>query len=134
MARARRYVFTINNPTEEDEPTFLEPHVKYLVYVMQKGEQGTPHYQGYVEFKSAKTHSAAAKLLPRAYVAAAKGTAQQASDYCTESDTNIGEPVIIGQPPSSRTPGKRTDLETAADDLLDHRSMKRLAEDMPHMF
>lgn len=133
MVRARRFCFTINNPTAEDEPTFLEPHVKYLVYVMQRGESGTPHYQGYVEFKSQKTLSAVSNLLPRAHLEVAKGTPAQASDYCTESDTNIGDPVIVGTPPASREQGKRTDLETASRELMDHRSMKRFAEEYPHM-
>lgn len=131
MVRARRFCFTINNPTAEDEPTFLEQHVKYLVYVMQRGESGTPHYQGYVEFKSQKTLSAVSKLIPRAHLEVAKGTPRQASDYCTESDTNIGEPVIIGELPPGQ--GARTDLETASRELMDHRSMKRLAEEQPHL-
>ena len=43
----------INNPTPGDdlEIELLKEHVKYFIYGRERGELGTPHYQGYVQFR-----------------------------------------------------------------------------------
>lgn len=46
---AKDWCFTVNNPDDTPEE-FLElfavPGVKYLVFQKEKGDSGTPHYQG----------------------------------------------------------------------------------------
>ena len=48
------WVFTINNPTEDDNPQRWDG-VRYLVYQKEKGKEGTQHYQGYVVFEKKKS-------------------------------------------------------------------------------
>lgn len=84
--RSRSYVFTINNPTEEDlcrvEGLVESGTASYLVYGRECGESGTPHLQGCVAWSAAKSLSAAKRFLPRAYLASRKGSWADAIAYC----------------------------------------------------
>jgi len=50
--RQRRWLFTINNPTEEETPEYISTQLAvnkgfhYLVFQLEQGEEGTHHYQG----------------------------------------------------------------------------------------
>ncbi len=52
---AKNWAFTINNYVEADieklEFIFTQGHCNYLVFGLEVGEEGTPHIQGYVQFK-----------------------------------------------------------------------------------
>ncbi len=50
--QARRWCFTINNPPEGDNPLDLNgiEHIRYGIYQRERGENGTEHLQGYIEF------------------------------------------------------------------------------------
>ena len=54
------WVFTLNNPQPEENPSFWPS--RYVVYQLERGEEGTPHYQGYIVFYSNKTLSAVKKM------------------------------------------------------------------------
>lgn len=81
--RARAWCFTINNPTA-DEITMLESiEAAYIVYGMEVGEEGTPHVQGFIFWRNAKTLTAARRALGgRAHCEKKRGTFKEASDYC----------------------------------------------------
>lgn len=100
------WVFTLNNPQPEENPSFWPS--RYVVYQLERGEEGTPHYQGYIVFYSNKTLSAVKKINPRAHWDLRRGTHDEARAYCTKEDTRIEPPVEKGVPPITR--GKRTDL------------------------
>lgn len=89
---AKNWCFTINNPTEEDklEVLSLQDKVLYYVYGEEVGDNGTPHYQGYACFKNKQRLTAVKKLLTRAHLEIARGTPQEASDYC-KKDGNYRE-------------------------------------------
>lgn len=86
MSKSRNFVFTINNPGPGDdlEIELLKDVVKYFVYGRERGELGTPHYQGYVQFPHPVRSSRLSGLLSRAHVEVAKGNAKQNFDYCTK--------------------------------------------------
>lgn len=104
-SKAKRWCFTLNNPTQGEEDLVAQslssPHVKYGVYGRETGESGTPHLQGYVIFVSEKRLSQAKALLAsnRVHLEVAKGTPQQASDYCKKD----GDWKEFGKLPTKKT-------------------------------
>lgn len=79
---SRRFCYTLNNFTEKDLDHMKAVKCRYHVIGQEKGESGTPHLQGYIEFSQAKTVSAARKICPTAHWEISMGNSQQASDYC----------------------------------------------------
>ncbi|AXH75500.1 MAG: putative viral replication protein [Persevirus pectis] len=85
-----RWVFTINNPTDEDVRRCEQlggnlegSGVNYLIYGREVGESGTPHLQGFVIFSSRKRLAGVRGIIsPRGHFEISRGTPQQASDYC----------------------------------------------------
>ncbi len=123
----RAWIGTINNPAADSllsglkENGTLPEGVSYIAFQLEKGKEGTPHYQVYIEF----TRSRALAYL-RHHISASghweprNGTAVQASLYCTKDDTRIEGPWIIGT--ISKGAGSRTDIVDFKDAI---RSGKR---------
>lgn len=66
-------MFTLNNPT--DPVPFDVIKMGYLVYQKEVGENGTPHFQGYCEFKTKKRLAAVKELLgQRCHIDPRRGT------------------------------------------------------------
>lgn len=86
--KTNNYCFTVNNYTEDDELLIygLIEHAKYVVVGRETAPStGTPHYQGFVCFNSAREFSGVQRLLPEgAHIErkAPGSTFKQASDYC----------------------------------------------------
>lgn len=79
---SRSYCFVLNNFSPEDCDVLTGCVSTYYVIGQEVGESGTPHLQGYIVFKDAKTMSALKKLLPKAHWETTKGSPKRASDYC----------------------------------------------------
>lgn len=103
--RSRRWVFTLNNYTVEEEGKVQEPNdrVKYIIYGREVGESGTKHLQGFVQFKQPASFNQVKEYIPRAHWEKARGTTDQAITYC-QKDGDIWE---FGDKPAQ---GKRNDL------------------------
>ncbi len=109
----RAWVFTLNNPVEGlDFGDY--PAVRYAIYQLEAGVQGTPHFQGYIEFSAPQRHSAVRKMLHGAHIEPRKGSRDQARDYCRKSPS-LAEPVEFGRWISGR--GCRTDLLSIKEDI-----------------
>jgi len=105
---ARRWCFTINNPSAAERAAFLETadNFEYLVYGNELGDSGTPHLQGYCILKT-KLRLRNVKLLrgfERAHLEVSRGTPAEAANYC-KKDGDFNE---YGTLPASQ--GKRTDF------------------------
>jgi len=127
MARSRRWVFTINNYTDEDLATCegLVEDVRTLRLIVGKevGKSGTPHIQGYVRFASAvTTKSCCTRLGGRAAVFTARGDEESNEAYCSK------ESIWINHGENAR-PGKRSDLAGIRDQLMEHGSVRRVIEE-----
>jgi len=103
----RSYCFTLNNYTADEEANLRTLDPLYLIYGKEIGDSGTPHLQGCVYFKNAKTLSATKKYFGtnRIHLEITQGIPQQASDYCRKENGEIYE---YGQCPAQ---GKRNDLD-----------------------
>lgn len=108
------WCFTINNPDIDRLP--LWDDLAYRVYQLEKGENGTVHFQGFIIFKKRMYRVSVSKLkgLERAHLERMKGNAVQARQYCMKEDTRQDGPWEDGCPWSDLEPtlgaGKRTDL------------------------
>lgn len=86
----RKYVFTLNNYTDEDKTMikeYLDKTATKFVFGEEVGEKGTPHLQGYMEFKTAKKWSTicnGCKSFKRAWSNKAKGKLEENYDYTTK--------------------------------------------------
>lgn len=113
MAQSNRWVFTLNNPTQE-ERTLLEQNLgdgeicKYGIFGEETGQSGTFHLQGFVIFVSRRRlRSAREAISTRAHLEVARGTSEQAREYCKKD----GDFYEFGEFPESQQ-GRRNDLES----------------------
>lgn len=94
MAKSRNWCFTINNPN--DDPLIIPIHATLLIATRETGEWGTPHWQGYVEFKHAVPLSTLRNWDNRGHYEIRKGTQLQAIKYCVKDFFNEdGEPAMF---------------------------------------
>lgn len=132
--QAKRWCFTINNPTDADKfwGDDGHPELEYLVLQEERGAEGTLHWQGFLILKKPQRLSwLKNKINERAHWEVAKGTPQQARDYCRKDDTYTGGlRVEIGQLPVRAEPGKASERLKAAAEELDciKEGYKRPAE------
>ena len=130
----QNWIFTINfkdnedsgSPYTIDEVLALQidpssfPDCCYAVWQLERGHgepvegvEGTLHYQGYLRFSKLKRITAVSKMMPRASLRKAKGSAAQNTCYCTKEDTRVAGdesgPWIHGSFKAS-TQGTRSDL------------------------
>lgn len=112
LARAKRWVFTLNNYTVEEEASLqlLGNHERciYLVFGREVGESGTPHLQGFLIWREPIRFSTLKSLIGnRSYLAVSTASLpSQAADYCKKGG-NFSE---FGELPAERR-GKRSDLD-----------------------
>lgn len=101
MGEAKRWCFTINNPTQEDiqllvgteadGPQAKLQECQYLIFQEERGENGTLHWQGFLILKKKKRLTWLKRNInPRAHWEIARGTNEQARDYCRKDDTYTG--------------------------------------------
>lgn len=126
MSKSKRWCFTLNNYTAQDESLFLEIPAQYVVYGRESSTTLTPHLQGFITFKTDKRLSGVKKICSRAHWEIAKGTSKQASDYCKKS----GDFEERGEVPSQ---GCRTDLNRAIETLKSH-GLKACALEYPEVY
>jgi len=86
--RIRNWFFTINNYTEDDIKSITAWDCKYT-FQEEVGENGTPHLQGVVMFKDAKTLGAMKRYNARAHWEIVRSS-KHAVDYCKKRDTSVG--------------------------------------------
>jgi len=118
--RCKHMCFTWNN-TGETAPQWNEAKMSYLVYQLERGENGTLHWQGYVEFKRSTRFTTAKNLLggQGIHFEQRRGTAQEASDYCQKDDTRVqgSIPVRWGLISPVPAPGRRNDLKEFTEEV-----------------
>lgn len=144
--RAKHWCFTINNPELDmlDDVTGWT----YMVVGYEVGEQGTPHFQGYVSFEQQLYRTQVSRMMSNAHLEIARGTPEENRAYCTK-DGDFFESGTPSKSPSA-SGGKATkekykrvyqlaktrsldDIEEYAPDLLikHYGTIKRIGMDNP---
>lgn len=127
---SRGWVFTINNYTKEDiemvKSLLPSTDPVYLVAGFETcPTTGTPHIQGAVRWKDAKTMSAVKRLLPRAHLGVKKGSDLSNDIYCTKEDNIL---IRMGKIPKQ---GKRKDLDTVKEMVKTGKSLEEITDFAP---
>nr|WAE42673.1 MAG: replication associated protein [Cressdnaviricota sp.] len=101
-SKSRNYCFTLNNWTEDEYRTIRNytDDAKYVIIGKERGAEGTPHLQGYVAWKNARSFTAVKTGLgARVHIECAKGSGQSNKTYCSKEGDfyEKGEcPALIG--------------------------------------
>jgi len=98
------YCYTLNNWTEQEYEELKLIDCKYQIIGKEIGEQGTPHLQGYIHFKNARSFNAVRKMMKRWHIEPCLGNPNQNMRYCMKENNYIE----LGQRPNQ---GKRSDIE-----------------------
>lgn len=132
--RSRDWCYTVNWYSPDDKAAL--PMIKsiYHIYGFEVAPTtGTPHIQGYIRFKDAKSRTAVSKIpgLTRAWLAKTRGTPQQAADYCKKDD----DFVESGELPMSQTDKGNCNKERYAHAwiLAKKRDIQTIADEYPHI-
>lgn len=142
---SKRWCFTINNPTQDETPEYVKSQLesgkgyKYLVFQLEAGSEGTPHYQGFVIFDGNRRFSAIRGYLPRAHWEKANGSSSQNRHYCTKPVLDCSCSHCISAPPASGGPweygscpsgsGDRGDLKRVRDLIRAGKRKRDLIDD-----
>lgn len=118
MRRARNFCVTYNN-YENNTIELLKSVecIKYAVFGEEIASTGTPHLQGYVQLKQAKTISAFQKILKRnglkCSIQVANGSWQQNYDYCSGNVKKKDKPnEVVHEWGVVKKQGERNDLNS----------------------
>lgn len=142
--QSTRWVFTINNPTQQDSDRLQNlcddlrsAGITYLVWGREVGDNGTPHYQGFVVFRSRKRLGGVRTVLgERGHYEIARGTAAEASDYC-KKDGDFTEAGTLPRSGRERQPTVADFSEWVRSfDELNHRhpSERECAQQFPQLY
>lgn len=124
-SRLRRFVFTLNNYTKEEEEQIQQTPCRWLIYGRETGETGTPHLQGacvigkQVAFSTIKTWPGFA----RAFISMMNGSPEDSLRYCTKQDS---QPFQKGEMPKQ---GTRNDILSAVTKLRSNNDFKQLVQE-----
>lgn len=132
IPQSKNWCFTLNNYGSSDYERICglggSDSLEYLVVGREVGESGTRHLQGFLVLKRKKTMGGVKTLLgsTTVHLEIARGSAQQASDYCKKE----GDYYESGSCPSVGQ-GRRTDLIRAAEAVVSGRSLDCIAAEFP---
>lgn len=141
-ARARAWAFTLNNWEPADEAHLrlvgCAECTRYLVFGREKGDNGTPHLQGYIAFTGPKSFSSVKHILAgklpnnnagegRHHIERARSNAGVNRRYCTKG----GDFEEFGEQPQQ---GKRTDLGDAISTLHSSGRMSEVRREHPDVY
>lgn len=141
-SKSRSWVFTWNNYTTTE--ITWPANVEYAIWQAEVGlKKGTPHLQGFIQFKQRVRWAAVHKIVPWCSPRLKKSTDELARDYCKPSyvndDTGLtkkesgeyvagpwehGVFVVTKQ-------GERTDLEDYRDEVRAGSSKRQLMDNYP---
>lgn len=130
MPGSRAWTFTLNNWTTENtlviDGLVAARKAQYVIYGKEVGESGTPHLQGYLEFKEGTELGAVKNKLKcsHVHVEPRYSTQENAIEYCKKD----GDWIEFG---IAKEQGKRTDLTQLANGVKEGKTLREIAEENP---
>jgi len=124
-SRLSRFVFTLNNYTQEEEAAIQALQVKWIIYGREVGENGTRHLQGACVIGK-QTSFSSLKMWPglrRCHIEKMIGTPDDSRRYCSKQDTAPFESGILP------TQGKRNDLIDTIGKMREGKSLRQIVAD-----
>lgn len=122
--QGKYWCFTWNNPNLYPErlgAEFVElPNFKYVVFQLEKGDNGTKHYQGYLELEKNIRLGGLKAFNSAFHWEKRRGTQKEARDYCMKEDSRLEGPFEYGEFEPTKQ-GKRNDLLALREGLLQRR-------------
>lgn len=135
--QSRSYLLTLNNPKEDEQDKWLTAYannsdkIRYFAFQRECGEQGTEHFQGYVELLRPTRLNALRRMFGgRIHAEKRRGTRDQAREYCTKEETQVEGPWEFGEFVSGGQ-GKRNDLKRLRDMVTSGKSDLEIVEELP---
>ncbi len=138
--QSRRWCLTLNNPenycTDGKDITVQEifawivktqenTGLRYAIFQLEQGSEGTPHIQAYCEFGRPVRLSFVVKLIPGHWEAARKAR-EACIRYCSKEETRISGPWEFGD--SELKQGERTDIMQCKRMLDDNCTDKEISD------
>lgn len=115
-------VNTWNNPPQNAETTLRSIKTSYTACATEIGAGGTRHLQFYMEFPGVMRFKTLQKRLPSVHLETRRGTAKQASNYCTGKNSD-GTPkagvLSFWETGKLSDQGHRSDLDAVRQQALD---------------
>lgn len=97
----KKYSFTLNNYSNDEYEslvTFFKNGSNKFIIGKEKGEQGTPHLQGYVEFSIKKRITECKHINKRIHWEQSKGTQEDNLKYCSKEGDYILDGFWLKKP------------------------------------
>lgn len=132
---AKHWCFTLNNPrytSDQMLSAFEDWELQYGVFQYEVSASGTPHFQGYLEFKNRTRLTAISRLkcAERMHFEKRRGTRNEARDYAMKRDTRTRGPFEYGEWQEAAQ-GRRSDLANVCDMLQTGSSLVEVAVAQP---
>ncbi len=103
---ARTWLLTLNNPDCDPREYLEKIHIgmkgRYTVGQLEKGEEGTPHIQFFMNFPAGIRISAFKTFDKRLHCEKVRRTPDTAADYCMKEETREAGPWEFGIRPVQR--------------------------------
>jgi len=126
--RLRRFVFTVNNYTDQEYKWFTDKFVElhspqWFIVGREHGDEGTPHLQGACVLGYQKSFTVVKTWFgfKRAHIEVMRGQPIDSKVYCSKDDQ---QPFEYGSMP---LPGKRKDIEVAVEAINNGETLRDMA-------
>lgn len=129
MSSSKRFSFTCNNYTDNHIKRLKDCQYSFLIFGREIGsEKGTPHLQGYVEFKNSVKVTTIRKYLKGFSIAPSKGGFESNIMYSAKDDEDYFKD---GSP---KRQGERTDLNKIKEEIINGKKLDDITMEEPTIF
>jgi len=135
----RAYFFTWNNPGKSYDVLCIilqhVPDIRYFIFQYEVGENGTPHYQGYLQLNKPKLMRTLQNWLQKSDVfmhfQVVDDNVAECIKYCSKEETRHAGPWTWG---TAVYPRQRSDLKRVAERVVEGEPLEKLARSEPGVF